>query len=251
MLKIVELFGSVPESYLVDTASHFQPGHFASLKIKNGELVAGISDGLNPIGVLDDIRSNYIRKIVISELVTLICNPFDIMFSTKHSAFVTKCPIKIELKHNNIVENSFICYEEGFKLDAKAGLLLIQEGTVCNVTTSNETSISHFVDKGTRNAFRLYCSYAYNVLSDRMDDSTKNSNRVTVWNKTIIAYTDMYDISQTYEKNVPLYVENGLLTSRKPTPHSKCIGMSLEEPTHDQPNLKFLLDLEGKFGISK
>lgn len=252
MLRIEETFGMLPVGYLVDESSMFQPGQIASLKIKNDQLVVGVSDGLNPFGVFDDIRSHSIRKIVICEQVALFgISEFNLMFSPKYQNYVIKTPIKIELNNPDIVKNSFISYGVDVMLDAKNGVITIPAETPCNAPSIGKAKNDEYPIYPINDSFKFQCSYAYNETSKELIDTTVGSHRVTVWNKNLIARTDMYDVTQDYKKYTPLYVDNGYLTSRKIIHLSKCVGMVLEEPTPEQPSLKFLLDLEGKLGAAK
>jgi hypothetical protein len=102
---------------------------------------------------------------------------------------------------------------------------------------------------GQANAIRTVVSYAYRILDLPGDDSTMGSKRATVWNKMMIAKTDMFDVAATYPSYANLYVENGFLTTKQRHPACKSVGVVLGSPTTEEPLLRFLFDPEGKIEI--
>jgi hypothetical protein len=62
-------------------------------------------------------------------------------------------------------------------------------------------------------------------IRDQHDDSTKGTNRMTVWGTRMIFQTDMYDHQAEYPLNANLYVEHGLFTTRRPSLFHPAVAM--------------------------
>lgn len=245
MLRIIEMFGNLPENVEVDSDANFQPGQIGSLKIKGGKSLIGVCDGLHPFGILDDIKSKTIRCISTPPTQVHIVRAIHMDFDPIKKEMVLIQDHKVELNNSNIIAASFISNVPGH-LKSINGVFILPKGTVCNYCMIPSVDGQHIND-----AVRFSCKYAYNVPMKfgEINDSTMGSQRVTVWTKNIIADTDMYDTSQEYNKYAPLYVEKGLLTTRRLDRQCKCIGVVLGSPDADNPMLRFLLDLENKIDI--
>ena len=246
MLRIIETFNNLPTCVEVDSDANFQPGQIGSLRIRSGKSVAGVCDGLHPYSVIDDIRSNTLRAIPKPPIEVHVVPISKLEFSERRKEWILGEDVKVMLKHANIIKASFVCSVDVF-LQSINGALTIAKGTACNYCMFPKPNGRGDVN----DAVRLSCKYAYNVPSESFEDSTANSQRVTVWTKNMIADTDMYDTSKEYSKYAPLYVENGLLTTKYPDPNCKCIGVVLEPPCAENSMLRFLLDLEGRVEIGK
>lgn len=58
MLRLLDARNKLPTSFIVDPNAEFQPGQIAALKWDtNNAVVVCVSDGLNPIGIIDDIKN--------------------------------------------------------------------------------------------------------------------------------------------------------------------------------------------------
>lgn len=225
MLRIIESFNNFPSNFEFDQRATFQPGQIASFKIVSGKPKIVVCDGLYPVGLIDDIKSKVLRCIPNPPLMRHIAPVREDILSEDH---------QIELEHANIISASFTC-SINVILDAVRGIVTIPKGTCC-------------VDKN----ICFTCAYAYNTAYDTVQDSTLASKRITIWSKNMIAETDMYDTTQMYKKYSNLYVEKGLLTTKRVDPQCKCIGMVLISPyDNDNPSLRFLLDIEGKVDVSQ
>lgn len=244
MLRIIETFRNLPTSVEVDSDANFQPGQIGSLRIKGGKSVVGVCDGLHPCGVLDDIRSNTFRAIPTPPVEVHVVPISNREFDERRKEWVLGEDVKVELKHANIIKASFVSSVDTI-LQPIIGVLFIPKGTSCNYCLFPKPNGRGDVN----DAVRFSCKYAYNVPADSFEDSTANTNRVTVWTKNMIADTDMYDTSKEYAKYSLLYVENGLLTTKRSDYNCKCIGVVLEPPSAENSMLRFLLDLEGRVEI--
>lgn len=245
MLRIIETFRNLPTSVEVDSDANFQPGQIGSLRIKSGKSVVGVCDGLHPCGVLDDIRSNTLRAIPKPPIEVHVVPIPNREFSERRKEWILGEDVKVELKHTNIIQASFIS-SVGTILQPINGAIIIPKGTACNYCMFPSPNNSDVND-----AVRFSCKYAYNVSTDSFEDSTASTNQVTVWTKNMIADTDMYDTSKEYPRYYPLYVENGLLTTKRSDCNCKCIGVVLGPPSADNSMLRFLLDLEGRVEIGE
>ncbi len=243
MLHLIETFNNLPSNIKVNSDTLFQPGHVVALKMKKGEAVIDICDGLHPFGIVDDIKCSHARcpswEEHVIDLKTL--NIKDINYENK--TVVLKQEEKIKLNHENIIQNSFIS-NISCQLSPKIGEFKLFKDTGYKFSEI-------FCDKfdETKLSIIFSCKYAYNI--PLLDDSTLSSGRATVWTKNMIAETDIYDITVEYHNYGILYSSQGLLTSKRADCQCKPIGVILRAPKVDNPMLKFLLDLEGKIDIGQ
>jgi len=70
MLRIIEA-NENPVTYHVDKNATFNPGNIAMLKLTKDCLVATVSDGLYPIGVIDDIKNDEIDTTEVSGRIVI------------------------------------------------------------------------------------------------------------------------------------------------------------------------------------
>ena len=245
MLRLVELFNNLPVCVRVDPEARFQPGQVAALKMRKGESVVGICDGLHPCGIIDDIKSNVFRTVPNPPHQVHIIPIHHRTFDEDKKEIVSSQDYRVKLSHASIIAASFVSSVPGHLKPAN-GEFILPKGTVCNYCITPTVE-----GRDMNDAVRLTCRYAYNVPMLYADDSTVSSGRVTIWTKNMIADTDMYDTTQEYRKYAPLYVENGLLTTKRLDYTCKCIGIVLDAPGTDNSMLRFLLDLEGKVDIGQ
>ena len=100
MLRVINAMGSLPVNYEVDAKSKFIPGQVGQLKVTNsGRIVCGKSNGKEPLGLIDDIRTSEYDTTNVSKRITVwMCNgvfetdQFDTSkkYSTGTSLFVDK-----------------------------------------------------------------------------------------------------------------------------------------------------------------
>lgn len=197
MLKIIESSNSLPQSFIVNKDAQFQPGQIAQLfLIKNNSVECSTSDGINPIGIIDDIKTLYFSKNVIKENHTLNKSDFQSIDNNNH--YKTTNDIEIRLDNGNIIDDYFHCNIPG-KLSAKRGIFTIAKNSMIQI-----------------DEFVTYFSYKCKISNIPGDDSTLGTNRVTVWNSSGLVFeTDQFDPTQDY-KNEILYADtNGLFTSKQ------------------------------------
>lgn len=229
MLKIIETFNNSPICVSVSPNLQMQPGQIGSLVIKQGSPVLSISDGLNPLGIIDDIRSHVIRKVPedINQLFVLTAiNPM-----LNGDKYVLSQDQTFHLPHHNIIAASFTC-NVNVILDLIAGKLTFVAGTICNFD---------------QKAIQFSCRYAYNTICDSLQDSISGTHRATVWTQNMIAETDIYDTTVEYPKYANLYVAHGLLTTSRFDFMCKSVGIVLPCPEMNYGLLRFLWDAKGTF----
>jgi hypothetical protein len=241
MLRVIELFNNLPQCFVVDPDVNFEPGQVAALKIKRGETVVTICDGLNPIGILDDIKTDKLRNVVWND-VLIVRDKIEY----SEDGLSLGADHKFPLNGANVIAKSFVS-NIPVQLNAAGGEIIIPKGTPLNFCLSPSP---HSNGKDFNDAIRIVVSYAYNsFLKSGFDDSTQGSKRLTVWYKNMIADTDMFDTSVQYPKYAPLYARDGLLTTKFLTPECKCIGVVLDPPKNHRPMLRFLLDIDGRIEV--
>ena len=218
MLRIIETFNHLPTSYKVDIDAKFGPGQIGSLKIKDNQTVVSVCDGINPIGILDDIKNKFIRRVRYQQRIIISPGVKEL----KYDLFY-------RLEDKNIISKSFIS-TINVVLDPKKGIITIPKNTQIY-----------------NDCIDFVVNYAFNLKSD--DDSTVGSGRATVWGNLLIIETDMFDTTTNYHKYDNLYSNNGLFTNIKPTYESKYIGFVLNSPSNDNPVLKLFFDLNNKIEI--
>jgi len=235
MLRIIETFNHLPQSFYVDSGSKFEPGQIGSLKIKNGKTIVTICDGINPIGILDDIKNDFYRvPIYNKQLVVPVSN-----YRIENYLMILSEDLKFELDHTNIIHGSFKSSIPVI-LDSKKGVITIPRGT--------QLDDYYFKSKGIL-AVIFNINYAFKIKAKSFDDSTISTEQATVWNKLLIADTNMFDTAVEYRKYDNLYADNGLLTTKKLTYEAECIGFVLDIPTNDNPLLRFLFDPNNQIKI--
>src|ERR1019366_1375406 len=108
MLRIIETFSNLPEQIEVDPDAYFQPGQIGSLRIKKGKSVIGVCDGLNPFGIIDDVRTNVFRGIPrpYTQVHIVPVSPHRDFDELKLEWVLTQDK-KVDLNHTNIIKESF------------------------------------------------------------------------------------------------------------------------------------------------
>lgn len=218
MLRLVQVGNSVPASFIVDPSAEFQPGMIAELTVLNNQVMATVSKGTAPIGVIDDIKTKAFTTVAWNEEKIALASGV----LNSEGKRVTPVDIKVELEHPNVLSSSFIsdvpCY-----LNNVNGVITFLAGTELNYDMDSD---------GIPDAIRAIVSYTYQVPNIPGDDSTIGSNRVTVWFDRMFFQTDQYETNQQYPVRANLYVsEAGLLTTRRPSEFHPAVGMVTAPPT--------------------
>ena len=242
MLRIIETFGNLPSCYEVSPNARFNPGQIGSFRISRGKTILDVCDGINPVGVIDDIHSDMIRAVVWDEPV--IATNCPVKYNKDKNGLVLSQDVTIELKHKNIIGNSIHieALSDNFPIiNSKMGELTFLEDTSCNYSPLDTNGLKVGVSTTIR--------YAYNIAHDLEKSSIISTNLATLWSKNMIAETDMFDTTQIYPIYANLYITNGLWTTARISPFCKAIAVVLYPPTNEKPVLKFLLDPKGNVDI--
>lgn len=217
-LRLIQVGNALPASFILDPDVEFQPGQIAELTVKNNQVVATVSNGTAPIGIIDDIKTNAFSAVSWNEEIRVPA----VGVPGPNSRLVTPVDIKAELKHAYVYSSSFISTVD-VRLIPTNGVITFLAGTELNFDQGGT---------GTANAIRTIVNYSYQVPNIPGDDSTQGSGRMTVWYSRMFFQTDQYETNQTYPVRANLYVsEVGLLTTRRPSGIHPAVAMVTAPPT--------------------
>jgi len=229
MLRIVQIGNSMPFSFPVQTGAEFQPGQVAQLVLEGNQVFCGVSDGITPIGIIDDVKTNAFTTTAINEVV--IAGPV-VGVPGPNNILVIPQDIKAELENPNVIISSFTSYPVDAELIPRNGVIVFLAGTALNFDADGD---------GIPDSIRTTVSYTYQVPNVPGDDSTKGSNRVTVWFQRGIFQTDQFETSQRYSLNANLFVnEEGKLTTRKPSDKHPGVAIVTGPPVSLNSMLEFI-----------
>lgn len=227
MLKIIHHGNSSPTDFICDPSATFQPGQVAELTVIGNQVMATVSNGTAPIGVIDDIRTKAFTNISWNETIIVqvpsVLNP--------SGQLVTSVDVKTELRKPNIQKSSFVSTVK-CTLNAINGVITFLAGTPLNIDISGG---------GTFDGIKAIVNYTYQVGNIPGDDSTLGSGRVTVWYERMFMATDQYETNQQYPVRANLFVsEVGLFTTRKPSSLHPCIALVTGPPSSTNPYLSLM-----------
>lgn len=226
MLRIIQTGNSIPFSFIVDPSAEFEPGQIAQLTTSGNQIVCGVSDGLVPIGIIDDFKTRAFTGSAWNE--TIIVPASGVIVGGK---LVSAIDIKADLENPNVISGSFTSTVT-VTLNPRNGVITFPAGTELNFDTTGS---------GTPDAIRTFVSYRYQIPNIIGDDSTAGSGRVTVWFQRFIGETDCFETNQTYPLNCNLFVsETGLLTARQPTEKHPAVAICIAPPSPTFGTLQFL-----------
>lgn len=218
MLRLVQVGNALPASFIVDPTAEFQPGMIAELTVHGNQVVATVSNGTAPIGIIDDIKTKAFSAVSWNETRTVPA----VGVPGPGGQLVTPVDIKAELSHPNVSAASFIS-TVNVQLIPTNGVIVFLAGTPLNYD---------LLGTGTPNAIRTIVNYTYQVANIPGDDSTLGSGRVTVWFNRMFFQTDQYETNQVFPVKANLYVsETGLLTTRRPSAIHPAVAMVTAPPT--------------------
>lgn len=227
-LRIMQVGNSLPYSWPVNHSSTFQAGMIAQLGIQGNSIVAGVSDGTAPIGIIDDQRSKAFTAVSWDEEIVVSATGVDI----GGGVLTTPIDIKAELANANVLPDTFVSIPVSIQLIPRNGVIVFPAGTELNYDR---------LGTGTPNAIRTFVRYNYQIPNVLGDDTTAGSQRITVWFQRGIYQTDIFDSSAAYPLNANLYVnEKGLLTTKQLTPYHPSIAIVTAAPNISWPWCEFL-----------
>jgi hypothetical protein len=228
MLRLVHVSNAIPYSYICDPSAEFEAGMIAQLTIIGNTIMATVSNGAGPIGIIDDYKVKAFTSTSWDETILV---PATGVYNANNQ-LVTPVDIKAELQNPNILPPSFISIPVDVQLIPRNGVVVFPAGTPLNYD---------LLGTGVPNAIKTNVRYMYQIPNIIGDDTTAGSGRVTVWINRIIAQTDKFETSQIYSVNANLFVsEFGLLTTRQPTPNSPAVALVTGPPFAMVPYLEFM-----------
>lgn len=227
MLRLVQVGNTLPVSFICDPSAEFQPGMVAELTVIGNQVMATVSNGTAPIGIIDDIKTKAFTTVSWNEVAIVpavgVLGP--------GGTIVTPVDIKFELRRPNIVPHSFNSTVD-LLLNPINGVITFPAGTKLNADLAGS---------GTPDAIRAVVNYTYMVANIPGDDSTQGSGRMTVWFERMFFQTDQYETNQQYPLRANVYVsEVGLLTTRRPSQIHPAVAMVTAPPTPMNPMVEFL-----------
>lgn len=221
----------MPMSLPVDPTAEFQPGAFAQLRVIGNDIVAGVSDGTAPIGIIDDARISAFTKSQIDEIVQITV-PENLIMVDPNGKLVTSAEVSSPLENPHIIQSSFISSISVY-LNYVNGIVSVPAGTELNHDYDGD---------GINDGFKIIVSYIYRISNKPGDDTTLSSGRVTIHYQRGIYATDQFDTTQVYPLNATLYVGlDGQLTTKRPTEFHPGVAVCTGPPTSAQGTLEFLL----------
>lgn len=231
MLRTIHIGVPLPISYPVHPSAEFEPGVFAQLTILGNDIMATISDGTAPLGLIDDSRTNSFSKPQIDEITEIRIDTRDIE-TDENGHLVNARDAVGYLDFPNIIEGSFTS-DVNIILNLINGVITVPAGTELNYDSNGD---------GVNDSFKLISSYIYRIANKPGDDTTIGSNRITIYYQKGFYATDQYDTRQAYPLNQTLYVGlDGKLTSKQPTPSHPGIAFVTGPPTSVESTLEFFL----------
>ena len=199
----------------------------AELTIIGNQVMATVSNGTAPIGIIDDIKTKAFTNVSWNETVIVSA----IGVPGPNNTIVTPVDIKAELRKPNVVPSSFAS-TVNVVLNPINGVITFVAGTPLNLDLAGT---------GSPNAIKAIVNYTYQVANIPGDDSTQGSNRMTVWYERMFFQTDQYETNQQYPLRANLYCsEVGQLTTRRPSSIHPAIAMVSAPPSSLQSMIEAL-----------
>ncbi len=229
MLKVIHSGSSLPLSLSADPTSEFEPGMFAQLGLLGNDIVATVSDGTAPMGIIDDIRTSSFTKPKVDEIVLIECSNPD---TDENGKLVSSEDLTGVLENPSIIESSFTS-TLSVVLNKVNGIITVPSGTELNYDSDGD---------GTNDSFKIIVNYIYRVFGKPGDDSTIGTGRMTIHYQRGIYATDQFDTTQIYPLNATLYVGlDGKLTSKQPTDSHPGVAICTGPPTAAIGTIEFML----------
>lgn len=229
MLKVIHTGNALPMSLSVDPTAEFEPGMFAQLGLIGNDIVAGISDGTAPLGIIDDVRTTAFTRPQVDEIVLVDAQSSVIDSNGKRVSTVDVTGV---LEYPNVIENSFTSTVSVI-LNVVNGIVTIPAGTELNYDSDGD---------GENDSFKLVVNYIYRIAGKPGDDTTIGSGRVTIHYQRGIYATDQFDTTQVYPINCTLFVGlDGKLTSAQPTDSHPGVALCTGPPSAAIGTLEFML----------
>ena len=218
MLRLVQTGNTLPMSFLCDPSAEFESGMVAELTVIGNQVMATVSNGTAPIGIIDDVRTKAFSNVSWNETVIVPA----IGVPGPNNTIVTPIDIKAELRRPNILPHSFAS-TVNVVLNPVNGVITFLAGTQLNLDMTG---------CGKPNAIKAIVNYSYMVANIPGDDSTAGSGRMTVWYERMFCQTSIFETNQEYPLRANIYVsEHGMITTRRPSSIHPSVGMVTSPPS--------------------
>jgi hypothetical protein len=199
----------------------------AQLKVIGNDIVAGVSDGTAPIGIIDDVRTVAFTKPQVNEVVVI---PITATTTNGNGELVNIAEATGFLAFPHVIPESFVTTISVI-LNDQNGAVIVPANTPLNYDADND---------GLYDSFKIIVSYIYRVANRPGDDSTAASGRITVHYSRGIYATDQWDTLQIYPLNATLYVGiDGKLTTKQPTENHPGVAIVTGPPSSHNGTLEF------------
>jgi len=229
LLKVIHSGNALPMSLSVDPTAEFEPGMFAQLGLIGNDIVASVSDGTAPLGIIDDVRTSAFTSAQVDEVILVDAQASTIDANGKRVSTVDVTGV---LEYPNIIDNSFTA-TTSVVLNSVNGIVTIPAGTEPNYDSTED---------GTNDSFRIIVNYIYRIAGKPGDDTTVGSGRITIHYQRGIYATDQFDTTQAYPLNTTLYIGlDGKLTSSQPTESHPGVAICTGPPSSSIGTLEFML----------
>lgn len=223
-LRLIQVGNSLPVSYPVDPSSSFQPGMIAQLKAIGNDIVAGVSDGTAPLGIIDDTITNAFTAPSVDEVVIIQGTP------NQDGYFLVAA--KEELRFSNVIRSSFDSNVDNLILNDINGVLIAPVGTRYNYDSDGD---------GILDSLMAVVTYYYRIPNVPGDDTTLGSGRMTIWVFRGLYETDQFDPHAVYAVNASLFVSpEGLLTTTQSSVEQVRVGIVTGPPSPLINTLEFM-----------
>jgi len=229
LLKVIHSGNALPMSLSVDPTAEFEPGMFAQLGLIGNDIVASVSDGTAPLGIIDDVRTSAFTRAQVDEVVIIDAQSSEI---DDNGNRVSTVEVTGVLEFPHIIESSFTS-TISIVLNTVNGVITVPSGTELNYDSSGD---------GTYDSFKIVTNYIYRIAGKPGDDTTVGSGRITIHYQRGIYATDQFDTTQMFPVNCTLYVGlDGKLTSSQPTDNHPGVAVCTGPPSAAIGTLEFML----------
>lgn len=216
-LRLVSVGNSLPYDFICDPSANFMPGMLAQLTVIGNQVMATVSNGTAPIGVIDDINTRAFTAVSWNEVKTVPA----VGVPGPNNTIITPVDVIVNLSHAYVMPASFVSTIDVI-LNPVNGTITFPAGTPLNYD---------LLGTGTPNALRTIVNYTYQIPNIPGDSSIQGSGRMTVWFQRAFLQTDQFETNQSYPCGANLYCsEHGLFTTRRPSPIHPAIAMLTAPP---------------------
>lgn len=213
----------------MDPTAEFEAGMFAQLKLIGNDIVAGVSDGTAPLGIIDDVRTTAFTSAQVDEVVVINGG---VTGADAGGDLVNLADVTQVLEYPSIIDDSFTSTISVI-LNPVNGVITVPAGTELNYDADND---------GTNDSFKIVVNYIYRIAAKPGDDSTVGSGRITVHYQRGIYAMDQFDTTQVYPLNANLYIGlDGKMTTKQPTENHPGIAYVTGPPSATNGTLEFML----------